>query len=84
MFKGGEEKKRLRPGYIRQQERFGFAMITPSMLFLFVMAAFPLIMLVVMSGFRIDLTYPAGNRWLGFSKLSPDGSTIPVFCTRSR
>ena len=67
MFRGGKEKKRLRPGYIRQQERFGYAMITPSMLFLFVMAAFPLIMLVGMSGFRIDLTYPAGNRWLGFS-----------------
>jgi multiple sugar transport system permease protein len=66
VFKAGEKKKRLRPGYIRQQERFGFAMITPSMLFLFVMAAFPLIMLVAMSGFRIDLTYPAGNRWLGF------------------
>jgi len=67
MLKGGEEKKRLRPSYIRQQERFGFAMITPSMLFLFIMAAFPLIMLVAMSGFRIDLTYPAGNRWLGVS-----------------
>lgn len=66
MFKGGDKKRRLRPGYIRQQERFGFAMITPSMLFLFVMAAFPLIMLLAMSGFRIDLTYPAGNRWLGF------------------
>lgn len=66
MLKGAERKKRLRPAYIRQQERFGFAMITPSMLFLFIMAAFPLIMLVVMSGFRIDLTYPAGNRWVGF------------------
>ncbi|MCU0597388.1 MAG: hypothetical protein MUC98_18255, partial [Desulfobacterota bacterium] len=67
MFKGEEVKKRRRPGYIRQQERFGFAMITPSMLFLLVMAALPLIILVVMSGFRIDLTYPAGNRWLGIS-----------------
>lgn len=55
-----------RPAYIRQQERFGFVMITPSMLFLFIMGAFPLIMLVVMSSFRIDLTYPAGNRWFGF------------------
>jgi multiple sugar transport system permease protein len=66
MFQGGEEKKRPRPSYILQQKRFGFLMITPSMLFLFVMAAFPLIMLVVMSAFRIDLTNPSGNRWLGF------------------
>jgi multiple sugar transport system permease protein len=65
MLKGGEGKKPMRPAYIRQQERFGFVMITPSMLFLFIMAAFPLVMLVVMSAFRIDLTYPAGNRWLG-------------------
>lgn len=65
MLKGGEKKKHLKPGYIRQQERFGFAMITPSMLFLFLMAAFPLVMLVAMSGFRIDFTYPAGNRWVG-------------------
>ena len=61
----GEEKKRLKPNYIRQQERFGFAMITPSMLFLLLMAAFPLVMLVAMSGFRIDFTNPAGNRWVG-------------------
>ncbi|MBN2035057.1 MAG: sugar ABC transporter permease [Deltaproteobacteria bacterium] len=65
MFKGADGGKRLRPAYIRKQERFGFAMITPSMIFLFIMAAFPLIMLIVMSGFRIDLTYPAGNRWVG-------------------
>lgn len=67
MLKSEEGKKRRRPSYIRRQERFGFAMITPSMIFLFAMAAFPLIMLLAMSGFRIDLTYPAGNRWLGVS-----------------
>lgn len=65
MFNGGEEKKRLKPSYIRQQERFGFAMITPSILFLFLMAAFPLIMLVAMSGFRIDFTNPSENQWVG-------------------
>jgi len=65
VFKGGKEKKPRRPSYIRQQERFGYFMITPGMLFLFIMAAFPLIMLVAMSTFRIDLTYPAGNKWLG-------------------
>jgi len=66
MPKGEKGKMHSRPAYIRQQERFGFVMITPSMLFLFIMGAFPLIMLVVMSSFRIDLTYPAGNRWFGF------------------
>ena len=64
MFKGGEEKK-ARPSYIRKQERFGLAMTTPSLLFLFAMAAFPLIMLMVMSIYTIDLTFPAGNRWVG-------------------
>ncbi len=58
--------KRGRPKYIKQQERFGYAMITPTMLFLFVMAAFPLAVLIVMSFFRIDLTFPSGNRFFGF------------------
>jgi multiple sugar transport system permease protein len=65
MAKSGDEEKYRKPGYIRQQERFGLAMITPGILFLFLMATFPLIMLVAMSAFRIDFTNPSGNRWVG-------------------
>jgi multiple sugar transport system permease protein len=65
MFRGEKVKMKSRPAYIKQQERFGFAMITPGMLFLLVMAAFPLLGLLVMSTFSLDLTYPAGNAWIG-------------------
>ncbi len=40
-------------------------MVSPSMLFLLVMAALPLLALVLMSLFRIDLTYPLDNAWIG-------------------
>lgn len=60
-----KRNKSPRPDYIRQQERFGLAMITPSMVFLFIMAFFPLAALVTMSFFCIDLTYPVGNGWVG-------------------
>ena len=60
-----KRNKSPRPDYVRQQERFGLAMITPSMVFLFIMAFFPLAALVTMSFFCIDLTYPVGNGWVG-------------------
>jgi multiple sugar transport system permease protein len=52
-------------GYQTQWERFGYAMISPSMIFLILVATIPLISLLVMSFFRIDLTYPLGNGWIG-------------------
>lgn len=40
-------------------------MISPSMIFLFLVTTIPLVSLLVMSFFRIDLTYPLGNGWIG-------------------
>lgn len=48
-----------------QWERFGWAMSAPSMLFLLLMATVPLLSLLVMGTFRIDMTNPMRNRWLG-------------------
>jgi multiple sugar transport system permease protein len=50
--------------YQKQWERFGFAMISPSMIFLILVTTVPLVSLLVMSCFR--LTYPLGNGWIGF------------------
>ena len=52
--------------YQTQWERFGYAMISPGMIFLLLVTTFPLISLLVMSCFRIDLTYPPDNGWIGF------------------
>lgn len=54
------------PGYQAEWERFGYAMISPSMIFLLLVTTIPLVSLLVMSLFRIDLTYPLGNGWIGF------------------
>lgn len=51
--------------YQKQWERFGYAMISPGMLFLILVTTVPLISLLVMSCFRIDLTYPLDNGWIG-------------------
>jgi multiple sugar transport system permease protein len=59
------KKKKKEPGYQAQWERFGFAMISPSMTFLLLVTTIPLISLLVMSFFRIDLTYPLDNGWIG-------------------
>ncbi|MEW6667682.1 MAG: sugar ABC transporter permease [Thermodesulfobacteriota bacterium] len=59
------KRAKPRPSYIRKQERFGLAMTAPSLLFLLAMAALPLVILIVMSTYTIDLTFPAGNRWVG-------------------
>ncbi len=48
-----------------QWERFGWAMSAPSMLFLLLMATVPLLSLLVMGTFRIDMTNPMRNRWVG-------------------
>jgi multiple sugar transport system permease protein len=52
--------------YQKQWERFGYAMISPGMLFLILVTTVPLVSLLVMSCFRIDLTYPLDNGWIGF------------------
>jgi multiple sugar transport system permease protein len=51
--------------YQKQWERFGYAMISPAMFFLVLVTTLPLISLLVMSFFRIDLTYPPDNGWIG-------------------
>ena len=40
-------------------------MISPAMFFLLLVTTLPLISLLVMSCFRIDLTYPPDNGWIG-------------------
>jgi len=57
----------IKAKYQKQWERFGFAMISPSMVFLIFVATVPLVSLLVMSSFRIDLTYPLDNGWIGFT-----------------
>ncbi|MEJ2282669.1 MAG: sugar ABC transporter permease [Desulfobacterales bacterium] len=51
--------------YQKEWERFGFAMISPGMLFLLLVTTVPLVSLLAMSCFRIDLTYPPDNGWIG-------------------
>lgn len=61
--------------YQKQWERFGYAMISPGMLFLILVTTVPLVSLLVMSCFRIDLTYPLDNGWIGlenYTEMSQD------------
>ncbi len=58
-------KKKKKAGFQTQWERFGYAMIAPSMIFLILVTTVPLISLLIMSGFRIDLSYPLDNGWIG-------------------
>ena len=51
--------------YQKQWERFGYAMISPGMAFLLLVTTLPLISLIAMSLFRIDLTYPMDDGWIG-------------------
>ena len=51
--------------YQKQWERFGYAMISPGMIFLVLVTTVPLVSLLVMSCFRIDLTFPLDNGWIG-------------------
>lgn len=59
----GAKSRKVR--YERQWERFGYAMISPSMFFLILVTTIPLASLLVMSLCRIDLTYPVDNGWIG-------------------
>ena len=58
--------KNKKARYQTQWEIFGYAMISPGIIFLLIVTTVPLISLLVMSCFRIDLTYPLGNGWNGF------------------
>jgi len=58
--------KNKKARYQTQWEMFGYAMISPGMIFLLLVTTIPLISLLVMSCFRIDLTYPLDNGWNGF------------------
>jgi multiple sugar transport system permease protein len=48
-----------------QEERFGWLLISPSLALLLTMATFPLVFLVGMSTFRLELTNPLRNAWIG-------------------
>jgi len=56
-----------RSGLYASWERFGWTMSAPSVLFLIAMTSIPLLSLLVMGTWRIDLTNPMGNRWIGIS-----------------
>ena len=52
-------------GFLAGEERFGWLLAAPSLLLLVVMTSFPLVVLMVMSTFRLDLATPFRNRWIG-------------------
>jgi multiple sugar transport system permease protein len=56
---------RRRPGYLVGEERFAWLLAAPSVFVLAVMTTVPLLALVVMSTFRLDLGAPFRNRWVG-------------------
>ena len=57
-------------GFQKEWERFGYAMVSPGMLFLIAVTTLPLVSLLAMSFFRIDLTSPMDNGWAGFENYS--------------
>ena len=67
MRKGAKSRKFK---YEAQWQRFGYAMISPSMIFLILVTTLPLASLLVMSLCRIDLTYPVDNGWIGLENYS--------------
>ncbi len=52
-------------GFLAGEERFGWVLAAPSLLLLVVMTSFPLVVLMVMSTYRLDLATPFRNRWIG-------------------
>ena len=52
-------------GFLAGEERFGWLLAAPSLLLLVVMTSFPLVVLMVMSTYRLDLATPLRNRWIG-------------------
>jgi multiple sugar transport system permease protein len=49
----------------KQEQRFAFLMISPSLIFLILMFTFPLLYLVGISTFRMELARPTANAWIG-------------------
>ena len=64
IFRSKRQESRRSAHFLRW-ERFGWAMVTPSMVLLVLMTTVPLASLLVLSTFRIDLTYPMDNAWIG-------------------
>lgn len=64
-------------GYIRaDQERFAWMMVSPAMLVIFIVGTAPLLALLIMSGYRINLAGFRPNGWVGldnFQTLLSDG-----------
>ncbi len=58
-------RRRARPG--AEEERFGWLLAAPSLLVLGAMTTLPLLALVGMSTFRLDLATPFRNRWVGLA-----------------
>jgi multiple sugar transport system permease protein len=56
---------RQRRSYLRGEERFAWLMAGPSVLVLLAATTIPLVGLVVMSAWRLDLTTPYRNRFVG-------------------
>lgn len=59
--------KRERPRWTKQQEHFAWRMVSPSIAFLVMIFAFPLVYLLVTSAYQFDLTKPWKNAWIGFN-----------------
>jgi multiple sugar transport system permease protein len=49
----------------KPEQRFAFLMISPSLIFLILMFTFPLLYLVGISTFRMELARPTANAWIG-------------------
>ncbi len=61
----GAAGRRRRSGQLAQEERFAWLLASPSLVVLGLMTTLPLLVLVGMSTFRLDLAAPFRNRWIG-------------------
>lgn len=57
--------RKARSKWAQNEERFAFLMISPSLLFLMLVFTFPLLYLIGMSTFRIEMARPWNNAWVG-------------------
>ncbi len=64
---GNEESPKRRLSLAKGQQRFGFLMVTPSLVFLLVVFTFPLLALIGMSGFQMQLARPDADSWIGLA-----------------
>jgi multiple sugar transport system permease protein len=54
------------PSARAQEERFAWTMVAPSVLLIAAVVTVPLLFVVSMSAFRIEIARPYQNRWVGF------------------